>query len=39
MGKARGIPVAVVRGVDPGVLGRGAVTEEVVRPYGEDLFR
>ena len=39
MGKARGVPVAVVRGVDAAVLGRGAVTEEVVRPYGEDLFR
>jgi coenzyme F420-0:L-glutamate ligase/coenzyme F420-1:gamma-L-glutamate ligase len=39
MGKARGIPVAVVRGVDPAWLGRGAVVEEVVRPYGEDLFR
>ena len=39
MGKARGVPVAVVRGVDPLMLGRGSVTEEVVRPYGEDLFR
>jgi coenzyme F420-0:L-glutamate ligase/coenzyme F420-1:gamma-L-glutamate ligase len=39
MGKARGVPVAVVRGVDAAVLGRGAVTEDVVRPYGEDLFR
>jgi F420-0:gamma-glutamyl ligase len=39
MGKALGIPVAVVRGVDPAWLGRGAVVEEVVRPYGEDLFR
>ncbi len=39
MGKARGIPVAVVRGVDPAVFGQGAVTKEVVRPYGEDLFR
>jgi coenzyme F420-0:L-glutamate ligase / coenzyme F420-1:gamma-L-glutamate ligase len=39
MGKARGIPVAVVRGVDPAWLGRGAVIDEVVRPYGEDLFR
>ena len=39
MGKARGVPVAVVRGVDPLMLGRVSVTEEVVRPYGEDLFR
>jgi coenzyme F420-0:L-glutamate ligase/coenzyme F420-1:gamma-L-glutamate ligase len=39
MGKARGVPVAVVRGVDAAVLGRGAVADEVVRPYGEDLFR
>ena len=39
MGKARGVPVAVVRGVDASMLGPGAVTEEVVRPYGEDLFR
>ncbi len=39
MGKARGIPVAVVRGVDPTLLGRGSVIDEVVRPYGEDLFR
>ena len=39
MGKARGVPVAVVRGVDVAMLGQGAVTEEVVRPYGEDLFR
>ncbi|MGA2528631.1 MAG: coenzyme F420-0:L-glutamate ligase [Acidimicrobiales bacterium] len=39
MGKARGVPVAVVRGLDAAYLGEGAVTEEVVRPYGEDLFR
>ncbi len=39
MGKARGNPVAVVRGVDPTLLGRGSVIDEVVRPYGEDLFR
>lgn len=39
MGKASGVPVAVVRGVDPSVLGDGSVLEEVVRPYGEDLFR
>ena len=39
MGKARGVPVAVVRGVDPAWLGSGAVASDVVRPYGEDLFR
>jgi F420-0:gamma-glutamyl ligase len=39
MGKARGVPVAVVRGVDAAFLGDGAVSDEVVRPYGEDLFR
>jgi coenzyme F420-0:L-glutamate ligase/coenzyme F420-1:gamma-L-glutamate ligase len=39
MGKASGIPVAVVRGVEPAWLGPGSVREHVVRPYGEDLFR
>ena len=39
MGKAAKVPVAVVRGVDPSVLGPGSVRAEVVRPYGEDLFR
>ena len=39
MGKASGVPVAVVRGVDPAVLDEGSVLREVVRPYGEDLFR
>ena len=39
MGKARGIPVAVVRGVDPAWLRDGSVREEIVRPYQEDLFR
>ena len=39
MGKASGIPVAVVRGVDPSFFGEGSVQQEVVRPYGEDLFR
>jgi coenzyme F420-0:L-glutamate ligase/coenzyme F420-1:gamma-L-glutamate ligase len=39
MGKAAGIPVAVVRGVDPAWLRPGSVREEIVRPYQEDLFR
>jgi coenzyme F420-0:L-glutamate ligase / coenzyme F420-1:gamma-L-glutamate ligase len=39
MGKASGIPVAVVRGVDRQWLRRGSVTDEIVRPPAEDLFR
>lgn len=39
MGKASGIPVAVIRGVDPAWLREGSVREEIVRPYSEDLFR
>lgn len=39
MGKASGVPVAVVRGVDPAALGDGSVAGEVVRPCSEDLFR
>ena len=39
MGKATGVPVAVVRGVDPAWMGRGSVAEVLVRPAAEDLFR
>jgi coenzyme F420-0:L-glutamate ligase/coenzyme F420-1:gamma-L-glutamate ligase len=39
MGKAGGVPVAVVRGVDRTVLGEGSVRDEVVRHPSEDLFR
>jgi len=39
MGKASGIPVAVVRGVDPRWLRAGSVAAEIVRPPAEDLFR
>jgi len=39
MGKASGIPAAVVRGVDPSWFGRGSVHDEIVRPPAEDLFR
>ena len=39
MGKAAGIPVAIVRGVDPSWLRESSVKAEVVRPYAEDLFR
>jgi coenzyme F420-0:L-glutamate ligase / coenzyme F420-1:gamma-L-glutamate ligase len=39
MGKANSVPVAVVRGVDPAWLRRGSVSEEILRPPAEDLFR
>jgi coenzyme F420-0:L-glutamate ligase/coenzyme F420-1:gamma-L-glutamate ligase len=39
MGKAQGVPVAVVRGVDADWLRPGSVAAEVVRPPAEDLFR
>ncbi len=39
MGKATGIPAAIVRGVPCQWLRRGSVTDEVVRPPAEDLFR
>jgi coenzyme F420-0:L-glutamate ligase/coenzyme F420-1:gamma-L-glutamate ligase len=39
MGKAYGIPVAVVRGVDPSWFGDGSVVADVVRAPEEDLFR
>jgi coenzyme F420-0:L-glutamate ligase/coenzyme F420-1:gamma-L-glutamate ligase len=39
MGKSAGIPVAIVRGVDPAWLRESSVKTEIVRPYGEDLFR
>jgi len=39
MGKADGIPVAVVRGVDPRWLRAGSVRDEIIRPAAEDLFR
>jgi coenzyme F420-0:L-glutamate ligase/coenzyme F420-1:gamma-L-glutamate ligase len=39
MGKSSGIPVAIVRGVDPSWLRDGSVRDEIVRPYQEDLFR
>ena len=39
MGKAEGVPVAVVRGVDPSWLGEGGVVDDVVRDPSEDLFR
>jgi coenzyme F420-0:L-glutamate ligase / coenzyme F420-1:gamma-L-glutamate ligase len=39
MGKARGVPVAIVRGVPAAWLRDGSVREEVIRPPTEDLFR
>jgi len=39
MGKSSGVPVAIVRGVDPAWLREGSVVEEMVRDYSEDLFR
>ena len=39
MGKARRVPAAIVRGVDPSWLREGSVRAEVVRPPAEDLFR
>jgi coenzyme F420-0:L-glutamate ligase/coenzyme F420-1:gamma-L-glutamate ligase len=38
MGKSNGVPVAVVRGVDPSWL-RDSSVEELIRPSQEDLFR
>lgn len=42
MGKARGVPVAVVRGVDPAVFeldGPAGVLTHLIRSAAEDLFR
>ena len=39
MCKATGVPVAVVRGVEPTWLREGSVRDEVVRHPSEDLFR
>ena len=39
MGKADGVPVAIIRGVNPAWLRESSVATEIVRPYQEDLFR
>ena len=39
MGKASGVPAAIVRGVDAGWFRDGSVRTEIVRRPGEDLFR
>ena len=38
MGKSNGVPVAVVRGLDPSWLRESSINE-IVRPPQEDLFR
>jgi len=39
MGKATGVPVAIVRGLPAAWLRDGSVEGEIVRQTGEDLFR
>ncbi|MEO6627883.1 MAG: coenzyme F420-0:L-glutamate ligase [Aquihabitans sp.] len=39
LGKANGLPVAVIRGVDSSWFRRGSVRDEIVRDPAEDLFR
>jgi coenzyme F420-0:L-glutamate ligase / coenzyme F420-1:gamma-L-glutamate ligase len=39
MGKSSGVPAVVIRGAPADWLREGNVVHEVVRPYGEDLFR
>ncbi len=39
MGKASGVPVAVVRGIDSSWLREASVADEIIRPPTEDLFR
>jgi coenzyme F420-0:L-glutamate ligase/coenzyme F420-1:gamma-L-glutamate ligase len=39
MGKARGVPAAIIRGLDAAWFGDGNVVRDVVRQPSEDLFR
>ncbi len=39
MGKASGVPVAIVRGAEPSWFREGSVRAEIVRRPGDDLFR
>ena len=39
MGKARGVPVVVVRGLDASWFRTGSVAKEIIRPPADDLFR
>jgi coenzyme F420-0:L-glutamate ligase/coenzyme F420-1:gamma-L-glutamate ligase len=38
MGKAEGVPAAIVRGLDPSWFGAGSI-RDLIRPSSEDLFR
>lgn len=38
-GKASGVPVAVVRGIDPAWFRESSIRAEIIRPPAEDLFR
>ena len=38
-GKAEGIPVALIRGVDSSWLRKSSIREEVIRDAADDLFR
>ena len=39
MGKSTGVPVAILRGVDPEWFGDGSVKDDLLRKPNEDLFR
>ncbi len=39
MGKSKGVPVAIVRGLDEAWFRPGSVAKEIVRPPADDLFR
>ena len=39
MGKAKGVAVAIVRGLEAEWFGRGSVVDEIVRDPADDLFR
>jgi len=39
MGKAKGVPVAIVRGIDAAWFRESSVHNEMIRPPSEDLFR
>ena len=39
LGKATGLPVAIIRGVDASWFRTGSVADEIVRDPAEDLFR
>lgn len=39
LGKAEGTPFALVRGLDATYFGDGSISDDVVRPANEDLFR